>query len=53
MFEKTGYIDQGDTTSPNLRQTDLLIWSNYYKEPIDLGMVDVYKRQHKRFSAVP
>ena len=43
VFEKTGYIDQGDTTSPNLRQTDLLIWSNYYKEPIDLGTVAAYE----------
>lgn len=43
VFEKTGYIEEGDTTSPNLRQTDLLIWSNYYSESLDLGTIAAYE----------
>lgn len=43
VFEKTGFIEQGDTGSPNLRQTDLLIWSNYDNASVDLGTVAAYE----------
>ena len=42
LYEKTGYIEQGDTTSPKLRQTDLLIWSNYDDTEIDFGTISSY-----------
>ncbi|MFV0353345.1 MAG: LTA synthase family protein [Oscillospiraceae bacterium] len=42
LFEETGFIDEGDTASPNLRQTPLLIWSNYSTEAVDLGTVASY-----------
>lgn len=42
LYEKTGYIEKGDTTSPKLRQTDLLIWSNYDDTEIDLGTISSY-----------
>src|SRR5699024_860734 len=42
LYEKTGYIEEGDTTSPKLRQTDLLIWSNYDDTEIDLGTISSY-----------
>ncbi len=43
VFEKTGFIEEGDTGSPNLRQTDLLIWSNYDNASVDLGTVAAYE----------
>lgn len=43
VFEKTGFIEKGDTGSPNLRQTDLLIWSNYASASIELGTVAAYE----------
>lgn len=42
LFEKTGFIEKGDTSSPMLRQTPLLIWSNYYQQPLDLGVISSY-----------
>lgn len=43
VFEKTGYIEKGNTSSPNLRQTDLLIWSNYSDQPVELGTIAAYQ----------
>lgn len=43
VYEKTGYIEKGDTASPALRQTDLLIWSNYSDAATDLGTVAAYE----------
>lgn len=44
LYEKTGFIEKGEMTSPNLRETDLLIWSNYdaNASAIDLGTVSSY-----------
>lgn len=42
LFEKTGYIEKGDTGSPDLHRTDLLIWSNYGGASIDLGTIAAY-----------
>lgn len=44
LYEQTGFIEKGDLTSPNLRKTDLLIWSNYDAEPsaIDVGTLSAY-----------
>ncbi len=42
LYELTGYIGKGETNSPKLRQTDLLIWSNYDDTEIDLGTVASY-----------
>lgn len=42
LYEKTGYIAPGDTSSPNLHGTPLVIWSNYYDKPVDLGTVAAY-----------
>ena len=42
LYEKTGYIEEGDTNSPKLRQTDLLIWSNYDDTEIDFGTISSY-----------
>lgn len=43
LFENTGYIAKGDTGSPALRQTDLMMWSNYDSTSIDLGTVGAYE----------
>ena len=43
LYEKTGYIDPGDTASPMLHGTPLVVWSNYYQEPVDLGTVAAYE----------
>lgn len=43
IYEKTGYIEKGDTSSPALHQTDLLIWSNYSDTHTDLGTVAAYE----------
>ncbi len=42
LFEETGYIEQGDTSSPAMYQTPLLIWSNQADEQVDLGTVSTY-----------
>ena len=42
LYEKTGFIEQGDYQSPALRTTPLLIWSNYQSEAIDLGVIGSY-----------
>lgn len=43
LFTSTGYIQPGeDSSSPELHKTDMLIWSNYYNQPIDLGTVASY-----------
>ena len=42
LFEKTGYIEKGDTGSPDLHRTDLMIWSNYGGASIDLGTIAAY-----------
>lgn len=43
LFEKTGYIEQGVGVTPDMRRTDLLIWSNYSGASIDLGTVASYE----------
>ncbi len=42
MFEDSGYIEEGDTQSPQMYQTPLLIWSNQGNTEIDLGTVSTY-----------
>lgn len=42
LFEKTGYIGQGEGVTPDMRRTDLLIWSNYDSASIDLGTIASY-----------
>ncbi len=42
LFEKTGFIENGDTASPALHQTPLLIWSNQSQNAVDLGIVATY-----------
>lgn len=42
LFEKTGFIQKGDTTDPILHTTPLLIWSNFDKSSQDLGTVATY-----------
>ncbi|NCC08025.1 MAG: LTA synthase family protein [Clostridia bacterium] len=43
LFENTGWIAEGDTTSPNLRGTDLLIWSNFDSSKVELGTIGAYE----------
>lgn len=43
IYEKTGYVEKGDTSSPALHQTDLLIWSNYSDTHTDLGTIAAYE----------
>lgn len=43
LYELTNYIEKGDITSPNLRTPDLLIWSNYTSQPVDLGVLSTYQ----------
>lgn len=42
LFEKTGFIEKGDTTDPKLYETPLLIWSNYSTNKVDLGTLATY-----------
>ncbi len=42
VYSATGYGSE-DTKDPRVHGTPLLIWSNYYKEPIDLGTVAAYQ----------
>lgn len=42
VYTSTGYASD-DTNDPRVHQTPLLIWSNYWKEPIDLGTVAAYQ----------
>ncbi len=42
MFEDTGFIGRGETASPSLYQTPLLIWSNQGGEATQLGTVATY-----------
>ncbi len=42
LFEKTGYLERGAGVTPDLRRTDLLIWSNYSSAGIDLGTIAAY-----------
>lgn len=42
LFEKTGAINAGDTSSPFLHKTPLLIWSNYADNQVDLGTLSTY-----------
>lgn len=42
LFEKTGYIPAGAGVTPDMRRTDLLIWSNYSAAPVSLGTVAAY-----------
>ncbi|WP_368233669.1 LTA synthase family protein [Anaerotruncus rubiinfantis] len=42
LYEKTGFIEPGDTKSPKLHATPLVIWSNYYQKPVDIGTVASY-----------
>ena len=42
-MKKTGFIEPGDTSTMHLRQTDLLIWSNYYNTSVELGTITAYE----------
>jgi len=42
VYTKTGYAG-GDASDPKLRQTTLLIWSNYYEGAVDLGTIGTYQ----------
>ena len=42
LYTKTGWIEPGQTNSPALHGTDLLIWSNYDATSIDLGTIGAY-----------
>lgn len=42
VFTATGYAS-GDSSDPALRETNLLIWSNYYSEPVELGVLGTYE----------
>ena len=42
LFESTGYIEKGSSTSPALHKTDLLVWSNYAENKVELGTVAAY-----------
>ncbi|NLW78929.1 MAG: LTA synthase family protein [Ruminococcaceae bacterium] len=42
LFEETGFIEKGDTASPRLYETPLLIWSNYADNQVDLGTLSTY-----------
>lgn len=42
LFEKTGYIGQGESVTPDMRRTDLLIWSNYGSASVALGTIASY-----------
>lgn len=42
IYSATGYGSE-DANDPRVHQTPLLIWSNYWKEPVDLGTVAAYQ----------
>ncbi len=42
FFEDTGFIQQGDTSDPNLYKLPLLIWSNVQNTQVDLGVLSTY-----------
>lgn len=43
LYEKTGFIEKGaGASSPKLHETDLLIWSNYAQQKVDLGTIASY-----------
>ena len=42
VYTATGYA-KADSTDPRLRQTTLLIWSNYSGQPVDLGTIAAYE----------
>ena len=42
VYSATGYGSE-DAKDPRVHGTPLMIWSNYYKEPIDLGTVAAYQ----------
>ncbi len=43
LFENTGYIEPGDINSPKLRETPMLIWSNFDDSSVDLGTLSTYQ----------
>lgn len=42
VYSATGYGSE-DMNDPRVHETPLLIWSNYWKQPIDLGTVAAYQ----------
>lgn len=42
IYSATGYGSE-DANDPRVHQTPLLIWSNYWKQPVDLGTVAAYQ----------
>ena len=42
VYTSTGYAGENNN-DPEVHKTDLLIWSNYWKEPIELGTVGAYE----------
>lgn len=42
VYSATGYGSE-DMNDPRVHETPLLIWSNYWKQPVDLGTVAAYQ----------
>lgn len=42
VYTSTGYASD-NSNDPELHRMDLLIWSNYWKEPVELGTIGTYE----------
>lgn len=42
VYTSTGYASD-NSNDPELHRMDLLIWSNYWKEPVDFGTIGAYE----------
>lgn len=43
LYTATGYVEDGRTDQPKLHQMPLVIWSNYWDEPLELGTLAAYQ----------
>ena len=43
VYNATGYAGGNDSGNPRLHQMPLLIWSNYWDEPVNFGTVGAYQ----------
>lgn len=43
VYTATGYSSASNSEAPELHQMPLLIWSNYWDQPVDLGTVAAYE----------
>ncbi|WP_294527296.1 LTA synthase family protein [uncultured Allofournierella sp.] len=43
VYTATGYSSSQDSEAPELHQMPLMIWSNYWDEPVDIGTVGAYE----------